>query len=146
METIKIQYNTTVYGVDGIQKIGGNKSDWIDLRASKSVHLQKGEFALIPLGVRMKLPDGYEAHIVPRSSTYRNYKVIQTNPHSVIDNSYCGQDDWWFYPVIAMEDTTINAGDRICQFRIVEKQPEINFVEEDWVAENRGGIGSTGKN
>lgn len=145
METIKIQYNTTVYGVDGIQKIGGDKSDWIDLRASKTTHLQKGEFALIPLGVRMKLPDGYEAHVVPRSSTYKQFKIIQTNPHAVIDNSYCGQDDWWFYPCIAMEDTTINAGDRVCQFRIMKKQPEINFVEEDWVAENRGGIGSTGR-
>lgn len=82
METIKIQYNTTVYGVDGIQKIGGNKSDWIDLRASKTMHLQNGEFALIPLGVRMKLPDGYEAHVVPRSSTYKQFNIIQTNPHA----------------------------------------------------------------
>lgn len=82
METIKIQYNTTVYGVDGVQKIGGNKSDWIDLRAAKTTHLQKGDFALIPLGVRMKLPEGYEAHVIPRSSTFKQFKIIQTNPHA----------------------------------------------------------------
>lgn len=145
METIKIQYNTTVYGVDGIQKIGGDKSDWIDLRASKTTHLQKGEFALIPLGVRMKLPDDYEAHIVPRSSTFKNFGLIQANHMGLIDNTYAGRDDYWVFPAIAMRDTTINAGDRICQFRIMKKQPEINFVEEDWVAENRGGIGSTGR-
>ena len=146
METIKIQYNTTVYGVDGIQKICGNKSDWIDLRASKSVHLQKGEFALIPLGVRMELPEGYEAHIAPRSSTFKHFGVIMTNSIGIVDSSFKGREDYWMFPVYALRDTDINAGDRICQFRIVEKQPEINFVEEDWVAENRGGIGSTGKN
>lgn len=145
METIKIQYNTTVYGVDGIQKIGGDKSDWIDLRASKTTHLQKGEFALIPLGVRMELPDGYEAHVAPRSSTFKHFGIIMTNSFGIIDSSFKGEEDYWMFPAIAMRDTTINAGDRICQFRIVEKQPEINFVEEDWVAENRGGIGSTGR-
>lgn len=145
METIKIQYNTTVYGVDGIQKIGGDKSDWIDLRASKTTHLQKGEFALIPLGVRMELPDGYEAHVAPRSSTFKHFGIIMTNSFGIIDSSFKGEEDYWMFPAIAMRDTTINAGDRICQFRIVEKQPEINFVEEDWVAENRGGISSTGR-
>ena len=139
---IKIKYFDKE--IDKIKKI--STGDWIDLRSAETVHLKKGEFHLIPLGVGMILPSGYEAHIVPRSSTYKNFKVIQTNPMGVIDNSYCGDTDQWMMPVIAMEDTVINKNDRICQFRIVEKMPTIEFDEVEHLYEvSRGGIGSTGK-
>ena len=106
----------------------------------------KDEFHLIPLGVGMKLPDGYEANIVPRSSTYKNFKVLQTNSFAVIDNSYSGDNDQWLYPVIAMEDTIIHKNDRVCQFRINKIQPEIEFEEVKYLDDvSRGGFGSTGK-
>lgn len=142
MEKIKIKYFDDE--IDKIEKI--SKGDWIDLRSAETVHLKKGEFRLISLGVGMKLPDGYEANIAPRSSTYKNFKVLQTNSFAAIDNSYSGDNDQWLYPVIAMEDTTINKNDRICQFRINKIQPEIEFEEVEHLDEtNRGGFGSTGK-
>ena len=139
---IKIKYFDKE--IDKIKKI--STGDWVDLRSAETVHLKKGEFHLIPLGVGMILPSGYEAHIVPRSSTYKNFKVIQTNHMGVIDNSYCGDTDQWMMPVIAMEDTVINKNDRICQFRITEKMPTIEFDEVEHLYEvSRGGFGSTGK-
>lgn len=130
--------------IERIQKIA--QGDWIDLRAAEDVDLDAGEFKLIPLGVGMKLPEGYEAHVVPRSSTYKNFHIIQSNHMGVIDNSYCGDNDQWFFPAIAMEKTHIGKNDRICQFRIMEKQPEIEFKEVDCLDEiSRGGIGSTGR-
>lgn len=142
MEKIKIKYFDK--DIDKIKKI--NKGDWVDLRSAETIHLKKGEFHLIPLGVGMKLPNGYEANIVPRSSTYKNFKILQTNSFAVIDNSYSGDDDQWLYPVIAMEDTTINKNDRICQFRIEKIQPEIEFEEIEHLNDvNRGSFGSTGK-
>lgn len=141
-EKVKIKYFDNE--IDKIEKI--SKGDWIDLRSAETVHLKKGEFHLIPLGVGMKLPEGYEAHVVPRSSTYKNFKVIQTNHMGIIDNSYSGDSDQWMMPVIAMENTTINKNDRICQFRINEIQPEIEFeVVEHLDDVSRGGFGSTGK-
>lgn len=123
------------------------KSDWFDLRSAETIELKKGEFKLIPLGVAMQLPKGYEAHVVPRSSTFKYYGIIETNSMGIIDNSYRGNDDQWFIPVLAMRDTVINKYDRICQFRIVKKQPRIVFDEvEKLENENRGGHGSTGKN
>lgn len=123
-----------------------DKGDWIDLRSAIDVDLNQGEFKLIPLGVGMILPNGYEAHIVPRSSTFKNFGVIQTNHQAVIDESYCGDNDQWFYPVYALRDTHICKNDRICQFRIVEKQPKLSFVEVQKLnEEDRGGFGSTGK-
>ena len=129
-----------------IQKI--KIGDWIDLRAAEPhIHLSKGEFKLIPLGVAMKLPKGYEAHIVPRSSTFKNFKIIQTNHCGIVDESYCGPNDQWFFPAYAVEDTDIKFNDRICQFRIVKKQPSITFEEvEEMDSPNRGGHGSTGIN
>lgn len=139
---IKIKYFSNI---EELKNIGGNKSDWIDLRAAKTIELKAGEFKLIPLGVAMELPKGYEAHIVPRSSTFKNFGIIQTNHQAVIDESYCGDNDQWFYPVYALRDTIINFNDRICQFRIVEKQPLINFIKVDSLKNtDRGGIGSTG--
>ena len=119
--------------------------DWIDLRAAEDVHLFGGSDTLIPLGVSMKLPEGYEAHIVPRSSTYLKYKIMQTNSVGIIDNSYSGDDDIWKMPVLAFDETTIHKNDRICQFRIVKRMPDVEIVEVDHLdGENRGGFGSTG--
>lgn len=119
--------------------------DWIDLRSVIDVELKKSEFKLIPLGIGMILPKGYEAHIVPRSSTYKNFKIIQTNHQAVIDESYCGDNDQWYYPIYAMKDTVIHKNDRICQFRIMEKQPQLEFVETDKLVDiDRGGFGSSG--
>lgn len=138
---IKIKYFTDV---NPIEKIA--KGDWCDLRAAETIALKAGEFKLIPLGVGMILPDGYEANIVPRSSTFKNWGILQTNHFAVIDNSYSGDDDQWFYPVYATRDTIIKKNERICQFRINEKQPEIEFeVVEHLNDTNRGGFGSTGK-
>lgn len=142
METVKIKY----FGQDleKLEYIGG-KSDWIDLRASETVELKAGDFKLIPLGVAMELPSGYEAHVVPRSSTFQNYGILQANSCGVIDGSYCGDQDMWKMPVYATRDTIIQKGDRICQFRIMENQPEIVFEEKEFLENNdRGGFGTTG--
>ena len=122
-----------------------DKSDWIDLRAAETVNLKKGEFCLIRLGVAMKLPEGYEAYVIPRSSTFSKYKIIQTNSFGLIDNSYCGNNDEWKFPVIAMEDTVIEKYDRICQFRVEKRMPDFSFEEVSELSEeNRGGFGATG--
>ena len=121
------------------------KGDWIDLRSAEDVEMRAGEFRLIRLGVAMQLPVGYEAQAAPRSSTFKNFGVIQTNSPGVIDNSYCGDNDEWRFPAYAMRDTIIHKNDRICQFRIVEKQPNIAFVKVDHLENpDRGGLGSTG--
>ena len=143
METIKIKYFT-----DAIEKLDyiDGKSDWIDLRAAADVTMTAGEFKLIPLGVAMELPGGYEAHIVPRSSTFKNFGIIQTNHQGVVDGSYCGDNDQWFMPAYAVRDTEIHVNDRICQFRIMENQPRICFdVVEHLNGADRGGFGTTGK-
>lgn len=142
METIKIQYLDDT--IERLRYIDG-KSDWIDLRAASDISMRAGEYKLIPLGVAMQLPSGYEAHIVPRSSTFRNFGIIQTNHIGIIDNSFCGPDDWWYMPAYALRDTTIHKNDRICQFRIEKNQPRLEFVEVGQLTgENRGGLGSTG--
>ena len=143
METIKIQYLNDE--IERLRYIDG-KSDWIDLRAAEEVELKAGEFKLIHLGVAMQLPEGYEAHIVPRSSTFKNFGIIQTNHCGLIDESYCGPNDWFYMPAYALRDTVIHVNDRICQFRIEKHQPTIGFEEVDHLnGEDRGGIGSTGK-
>ncbi len=142
MEKIIIKYFT-----DKIEKLAyiDGKSDWIDLRAAEDVVLKAGEFKLIPLGVAMKLPKGYEAHIVPRSSTYKNFGIIQTNHCGIVDETYCGDGDQWFFPAYALRDTEIRVNDRICQFRIMEHQPKVVFEEVEVLFDaDRGGIGSTG--
>lgn len=142
METIKIKYFDSE--MEKLTYIEG-KSDWIDLRASETVELKQGEFRLIPLGVAMELPAGYEAHVAPRSSTFKNYGILQTNSLGIIDGSYCGDQDMWRMPVYATRDTVIHKGDRICQFRIVENQPAVVFEEVEFLEnQNRGGFGTTG--
>lgn len=141
MENIKIMYHTNKIPL--IEKI--EQGDWIDLYSAEDVDLEEGEFALISLGISVKLPKGYEAHIVPRSSTYMKWGIIQTNSMGIIDESYCGNDDIWKMPVVATWRTHISVGDKICQFRIIEKMPDvkIEFVHS-MDDRNRGGFGSTG--
>lgn len=123
------------------------KGDWIDLRANEDIVLHEGEFKLIPLGVAMKLPDGYEAVLAPRSSTFKNFGIIQTNSVGVIDNSYSGDNDEWKFPAYAIRETHIPRGSRICQFRIQEKMPTVEFnIVESLGGPDRGGFGSSGTN
>ena len=143
-KTIKIKYHTDE--VEKLRYIDG-KSDWIDLRAAEDVELKAGEFKLISLGVSMELPKGYEAYIVPRSSTFKTWGVIMTNSVGIIDESFCGSNDIWKMPVYATRDTVIHKNDRICQFRIMEHQPTIEFEEVKHLEEKeRGGFGSSGVN
>lgn len=140
---IKIKYFN-----DEIEKLCyiDGKSDWIDLRAARKMELKAGEFGLIPLGVAMELPEGYEAHVVPRSSTFKNFGIIQTNHMGVIDETYCGDSDQWFFPAYALRDTVVDVNDRICQFRIMKHQPAFSFDEVTSLGnEDRGGHGSTGR-
>ena len=119
--------------------------DWIDLRAAETISLAFLEYAEISLGFAMRLPRGYEAHVLPRSSTYKKWGIIQANSQGVIDNSYSGDGDIWKFPAIALRETVIEKGDRICQFRIMKKQPMLRFVERLFLgSKNRGGFGSTG--
>lgn len=120
------------------------KGDWIDLRAAEDVTLKAGEFRLIHLGVGIKLPKGYEAYVLPRSSTFKNFGIIQANSMGVIDESYCGDKDEWLYPAIAMRDTVIHKNDRICQFRINKHQPKFKIVKVEKFGDvSRGGFGTT---
>ena len=143
MEEIKVKY--FVDGIDELCAVAG-KSDWIDLHAAEEVTLKAGEFRLIPLGVAMALPEGYEAHIVPRSSTFKNYGILQTNSMGVVDSSYRGDNDQWRMPVYATRDLTIEKYARICQFRIMRNQPPLAFTRVEHLdGPDRGGFGSTGK-
>ena len=142
---IKVYYHSEA--IDRLQYIDG-KSDWIDLRAAENYSLKKGDFALINLGVSMQVPEGYEAHIAPRSSTFKRWGILQTNSVGVIDNSYSSAEDVWMMPVYATRDTEIKVNDRVCQFRIIENQPHIDFREvtaEELTPKARGGFGSTGR-
>ena len=141
VETIKIKYHNDIRPLELL-----DNGDWIDLRAAEDVNLEKGDFRLISLGVSMKLPEGYEAHIVPRSSTFKHWGIIQANHIGVIDNSYCGDNDIWKFPAIATRDAVIYKNDRICQFRIMKKQPCVRFdTVEHLNGPDRGGFGSSGR-
>lgn len=141
VETIKIKYHNDIRPLEIL-----DNGDWIDLRAAEDVNLEKGDFRLISLGVSMKLPEGYEAHIVPRSSTFKHWGIIQANHMGVIDNSYCGDNDIWKFPAIATRDAVIYKNDRICQFRIMRKQPCLRFdTVEHLNGPDRGGFGSSGR-
>lgn len=131
-------------GAHRMEKI--SQGDWIDCYNYKEVELQRGEFALLSLGFALELPEGIEAHLVPRSSTFKNYGIIQTNSMGVIDSSYCGDNDIWMMPVYATRDIIIPKDARIAQFRIEFNQPEIQFEEVETLQnQDRGGFGSTGK-
>lgn len=141
--TIKAKYFTDK--IDHLTKIDGG--DWIDLRVAEDVKMEAGEFRLLPLGVAMELPSGYEAVVAPRSSTYKKWGIVLANSLGVIDGAYCGDQDEWRFPAIALVDTEIPCNTRICQFRIQKKQPNLNFITVDHLDNpDRGGIGSTGTN
>ena len=137
---IKINYHNSPYRL-GTTSYG----DWIDLYCAENVYLTKGTFALISQGISMELPEGYEAIIAPRSSTFKKYGILQANSIGIIDNSYRGDNDIWCFTAYATKDVEIKAGTRICQFRIQKKQPDIDFIPVDSLGnENRHGFGSTG--
>ena len=141
MKNIKVKY---LRDVQKIKRI--SVGDWIDLRAAETVEMKAGEFKMIPLGVAMELPKGYEALVVPRSSTFKRYGIILANSIGIIDESYKGDEDEWNFLAYAMRDTEIKKNERICQFRIIGHQPEIEIEEVDTLGNaNRGGIGSTGR-
>ena len=123
LKTIKIKYVK-----DGIEKIEQiENGDWIDLRIAEDVHLEPNEFKLILLGVAMVLPTNHEALVIPRSSTFKKYGIIQANSIGLIDETYCGDNDE-------------------CQFRILKHQPTVVLVEAEHLSDtNRGGFGSTGE-
>lgn len=157
-----------------------SKGDWIDLRSAEDYYFSAPQagtlkkhkvngvdvahrdvnftYGLIPLGIAMKLPKGFEAIVVPRSSTLRKFGIIQSNYIGVIDNSYCGNNDEWCFPVLAIRDTKIEKGDRICQFRIQLSQKATVWQKIKWFLSSgikfvvvnslnevdRRGFGSTG--
>lgn len=138
---IMIKYHADIYPLEQT-----DRGDWIDLRVAEDVELKAGEFKILSLGVSMKLPEGYEAHVVPRSSTFKTWGILQTNDMGIIDNSYCGDGDIWGFPALATRDVFIAKNSRICQFRIAEKMPSITFVEVEKLDDvNRGGFGSSGR-
>ena len=142
MHTIQIKYHDS--DLPRVETLA--QGNWIDLRAAQDVEMKAGEFRVISLGVSMKLPEGYEAHLVPRSSTFKKWGVLQVNSMGVIDNSYCGDNDVWGFPALAIRDTVIRKGDRICQFRIQKVMEPVEFVEVERLdAPDRGGFGSTGE-
>lgn len=138
---IKIKY---FEGAKKLSKI--SKGDWIDLYSNEEMALIPGQRHVIKLGVAMELPEGFEAIVAPRSSSFKTWGFLQTNSIGVIDNSYCGDNDEWMLSVYATRAEYISKGDKICQFRIQEKMPELAFVEVKSLGNvDRGGFGSTGK-
>ena len=139
--TIKVRYHADIHPLEITER-----GDWVDLRTAEDVELKAGEFKLISLGLSMKLPEGYEAVIIPRSSTFKHWGIIQTNHFGLIDNSYCGDNDIWMFPALATRDVLIEKNSRICQFRIQKKMENVTFTTVDKLEDvNRGGFGSSGK-
>lgn len=140
---LKIKYH--VKELEKLRYIDG-KSDWIDLRVAENVSMKQGEYRLISMGISVEIPKGYEMLIVPRSSAYKNFGILQTNAMGVVDESFCGDNDIIHMPILAMRDTEIHINDRIGQFRLLPHQPEVHFIEVDHLDnEDRGGFGTTGK-
>lgn len=144
-ETLSVKIKYLNPELEKLNKI--SIGDWIDLRAAETVELKKGDFYQIPLGVAMELPEGYEAWLTSRSSMCKKFGIVHVDDLGVIDHSYCGDNDQWFLPVMAVRDTVINLNDRICQFRIAQSMPKIDLIEVEMLGNpDRGGLGSTGKN
>ena len=140
---LKIKYH--VKELEKLRYIDG-KSDWIDLRVAENVSMKQGEYRLISMGISVEIPKGYEMLIVPRSSAYKNFGILQTNAMGVVDESFCGDNDIIHMPILAMRDTEIHINDRIGQFRLMPHQPEVHFIEVDHLDnKDRGGFGTTGK-
>lgn len=140
VKTIKIKYLRDIKKIERF-----NVGDWIDLRAGEEVTMKAGEYRMIPLGVAMELPHGYEALVAPRSSTFKKYGLLLANSIGIIDETYKGDNDEWNFLAYATRDTVIHKNERICQFRIIQHQPLIHLQEVEKLGnEDRGGIGSTG--
>lgn len=138
---IPIKYHADIVDIKKTEN-----GDWIDLRVAEDVRMKAGEFKLISLGISMKLPEGYEAVIIPRSSTFKHWGILQTNHFGLVDNSYCGDNDIWMFPALATRDVVIEKNSRICQFRIQKKMEEVSFTPVRTLGGiDRGGIGSTGR-
>lgn len=134
------------------------KGNWIDVYANKDMFVKEGERAMIPLGFALELPEGWEGHLAPRSSTFKTWGIIQTNSVGVVDDTYIGDNDQWHMPVFCLQGkdtniadgveekgTWIKKGDKVAQFRIMEVMPEIELEEvETFGNDDRGGFGSTG--
>ena len=137
-------------GATKLKKI--DKGNWIDVYSRKDIFVEQGEREMIPLGFALELPEGYEGHLAPRSSTFKTWGIIQTNSVGVVDDTYIGDNDEWHMPVYCLEPkdefgygTWIRQGDKIGQFRIMEVQPDFELVEVDSFGnEDRGGFGTTG--
>jgi dUTP pyrophosphatase len=139
--TVKVKYHADITPLEKIEK-----GDWIDLRCAETVWMQKGAYCELSLGVSMELPPGYEAVVIPRSSTYKRWGILQANQVGLIDNSYCGDNDIWHFPAVATRDVVIEKDSRICQFRIQRKMEDIELLTVDHLdGTDRGGLGSTGK-
>lgn len=123
------------------------QGDWIDLVNVEDINLKCGEWGMFSLGVSIELPAGYEAHVVPRSSTFKKWGVIQVNSIGIVDNSFCGEDDVWQWLILApTKDVHIPKYTRVCQFRIIKNQPSFPIIEVKHLKNDiRGGIGSTGE-
>jgi len=140
MEIIRIKYLRNIKKIERF-----NVGDYIDLRAAEDTTMKAGEFKLIPLGVAMELPEGYEALVAPRSSTFKRLGIMMANSIGIIDESYKGDNDEWHFPAYATRDTVINKNERICQFRIIQHQPLIHLMEVETLGNiDRKGLGSTG--
>ena len=142
MNDIRVKYHADI---TELCRVEGKKSDWIDLRSAEDIYMKAGEFRYISLGVSIQLPDGYEAIVAPRSSTFKNYGIVMANSIGVIDGSYCGDDDIWCFPAYAVRDTHITFNARIAQFRLLWHQQNADIVRVEKLGNpSRGGYGSTG--
>ena len=140
VKTIKVKYLRDIKKIERF-----NVGDWIDLRCGEDITMKAGEYKMIPLGVAMELPEGYEALVAPRSSTFKKYGIVLVNSIGIIDESYKGDNDEWNFLAYATKDTKIRKNERICQFRIIQHQPLIHLCEVETLGnDDRGGIGSTG--
>ena len=141
MMEIKVRYHADIHPLEKV-----DNGDWIDLRAAEDVEMEAGDFRLISLGVSMELPEGYEAVIIPRSSTFKHWGILQANGVGLIDNSYCGDNDVWMFPALATQDVLIEKNSRICQFRVQKKMKDVTFTKVYKLGDtSRGGFGTSGK-
>lgn len=140
-KVLKVKYHTDI---DPIRQVDG--SDWIDLRSAEDVLLQAGQYKRISLGISVELPEGYEAHILPRSSTFEKYGILLVNGAGIVDNSYRGDNDIWQFPAYATRDCFIPKNARICQFRIMQNQPNLAIQTVEVLGnDDRSGFGHSGE-
>jgi dUTP pyrophosphatase len=138
---LKIKINTHGNPLPEFNNLG----NWVDLKASERVEMKAGENRIIPLGISMELPDGYEAWLLPRSSTFKKWGITMTNSKGIIDTTYCGDNDIWGFSALAHRDTVVEKGDRIAQFRIAKSQDRFEWDAVDCLGnKDRSGFGSTG--